>query len=823
MQRIPPLGALLATGVLLTVAAAAPAAAHAAAPAPSLPHVTISPLAGTPDASPTTQISFLGVPAADISQVVARGSRSGSHRGTLEAYSTGTGASLVPLRGFTAGETVTVHAIETVSGRHQTIGTTFTVGSFWTIPPPTPPSGSTGSTGSTGTTGAKGTVKPKLPVPTGPPPVLSFLTAPSLHPSLVTVTQPAADPALGDIFLTPVDGAVQAGAMIINPAGQLVWFSAAPVGSQAADLRVQEYQDKPVLTWWQGRIAYGHGLGVGMIDNTSYQQIAAVKAGNGLNMDLHDFQLEPNGTALITVYQPVHWNLSAVHGAANGIIEDCIVQQIDVRTGLVMFEWHALGHVPLTASYSKAQPYPSAVWDWFHINSIDVQPSQNILISSRNTWAVYQIGHSLGEVLWRLGGKYSSFALGPGVRFAWQHDATLLHDGSIEIFDNEDTPKIAGQSRAIDVGLSYTKHTATLLHQYVNPKQAVLSASQGDVQQLDNTDNLVGWGQVGLVSEFSSSGALTFQLALPPLVESYRAFRFPWAAAPAVPPVVYAQRAAGAATTTVAASWERRHRRGLVAGARRGVPDIAERRGRPGAVGRLRDPPRRGDGRSVRERRGPLLERSGPRAGDAGGRGRRLARGGGLHARARLVIRNCDACAEPMTPTELDALSAFVVAAAVAAVLTPMTMRLARRVGAIDQPRARGLSDRDTPRLGGIAIFAATAVAGVIWLPHVKPWTGILAAGALITLVGALDDCFDFPAGLKLIGQIAAAVIAVVFGGVDVTFVTLPLLGHLTLGSAAQTLTVIGLVGMMNVVNFSDGVDGLAAGLCAIIVDRLLR
>jgi UDP-GlcNAc:undecaprenyl-phosphate GlcNAc-1-phosphate transferase len=170
-----------------------------------------------------------------------------------------------------------------------------------------------------------------------------------------------------------------------------------------------------------------------------------------------------------------------------------------------------------------------------------------------------------------------------------------------------------------------------------------------------------------------------------------------------------------------------------------------------------------------------------------------------------------------MTPTKLDALYAFLVAGALAALLTPLTMRLARRVGAIDQPRARGLSDRETPLLGGIAIFVAVALAGVIWLPHSKPWNAILLAATLITLVGALDDCFDFPPWLKLIGQIGAAVIAVFVGGVDVTFVTLPLFGHVTLGSAGQTLTVVGLVGMMNVVNFSDGVDGLAAGVCGIV------
>jgi len=168
-------------------------------------------------------------------------------------------------------------------------------------------------------------------------------------------------------------------------------------------------------------------------------------------------------------------------------------------------------------------------------------------------------------------------------------------------------------------------------------------------------------------------------------------------------------------------------------------------------------------------------------------------------------------------PTELDALYGFLVAAGVAVVVTPVTMRLARRVGAIDHPRARGLSDRETPLLGGIAIFFAAAIAGAIWLPHTKTWGGILAAAALITLVGALDDRFNFPPWLKLIGQIGAATVAVAVGGVDVSHVTLPIVGRLTFPNSGHVITAIGLVGMMNVVNFSDGVDGLAAGVCAIV------
>jgi UDP-GlcNAc:undecaprenyl-phosphate/decaprenyl-phosphate GlcNAc-1-phosphate transferase len=177
-------------------------------------------------------------------------------------------------------------------------------------------------------------------------------------------------------------------------------------------------------------------------------------------------------------------------------------------------------------------------------------------------------------------------------------------------------------------------------------------------------------------------------------------------------------------------------------------------------------------------------------------------------------------------PNELDALYAFLSALAVTALLTPVTMRVARAVGAIDEPRERGLSDRPTPLLGGLAIFAGALVAGLIWLPtgygqQAHLWHGVLLGAAVITFVGALDDRFELHPAVKLVGQILAAVIVVHYG-VAVKAITLPFVGKLHFPNAGATnagpvLTVLGLVVMMNVVNFSDGVDGLAAGVCAII------
>jgi UDP-GlcNAc:undecaprenyl-phosphate GlcNAc-1-phosphate transferase len=177
-----------------------------------------------------------------------------------------------------------------------------------------------------------------------------------------------------------------------------------------------------------------------------------------------------------------------------------------------------------------------------------------------------------------------------------------------------------------------------------------------------------------------------------------------------------------------------------------------------------------------------------------------------------------------------DAVLSFVVAAAIAAIVTPLAARLARRLGMVDRPRERGLANRETPLLGGLAIFAGIVVAAAIFMPHaitlprsarssdvhtsVSTW-GLIAGAGLIVLVGAIDDLLDLPWWMKLVGQVAAAVVAVEAGAV-VTDVTIPFVGALQFPNAGGVLTVLWLVVLMNVVNFTDGVDGLAAGLCTI-------
>ena len=162
-----------------------------------------------------------------------------------------------------------------------------------------------------------------------------------------------------------------------------------------------------------------------------------------------------------------------------------------------------------------------------------------------------------------------------------------------------------------------------------------------------------------------------------------------------------------------------------------------------------------------------------------------------------------------------DAVYAFLVAFAAAALLTPLTKRLAWRVGAVDQPRERGLSNRAMPRLGGLAILAGALLAAIIWLPDRQSTRGILIGAVIIAAVGAADDALGLAPQWKLSGQIVAALIPVL-SGVKVTNLTLPVLGAIQFHSLSGVITMLGLVAVMNVVNFSDGVDGLAAGVCSI-------
>jgi Arylsulfotransferase (ASST) len=494
--------------------------------------VAVSPEPGTPDASPSTQISFLGTGATHVSDVHVVGSRSGVHAGVLRAYSTGTGESFLPAHPFVAGERVTVTAQVSAGGATSTARSSFTIAHQAPVS------------------------QTEFPInPGNAHDVQHYSTAPSLTPSTVSITTPAKPGgAPGDLLLAPYQGEGTPGPMIAEQNGSLVWFHPLPAGEQATSLKVQQYDGKPVLTWWQGRILeVGFGQGEDVIYNTAYQRVGSVHAGNGYHADLHEFRLTPEGTAWIDMFDPIEANLSRYHGLSNGTITDSVIQEIDVKTGLVMWEWHALGHIPIGESHNPA-PKASYPWDYVHINSISPGMDGDVLLSSRNTWTLYDVDLRSGAVRWRLGGEHSNFKLGPGTRTYWQHDAEWQPGGLISVFDNGSDPPKEKQSRGLLLDPNLATRTVTLVKQFVNPTKTLLASSQGDMLTLPGGDWLMGYGGLPNFTEYNASGQVLLDGTLGKNVQDFRTYLTPWSGqAPGAPSVVATPGAAG--TIAVSVSW----------------------------------------------------------------------------------------------------------------------------------------------------------------------------------------------------------------------------------------------------------------------------
>jgi hypothetical protein len=490
--------------------------------------VTVSPLAGTPDASASTQISFLGGPGLSVADVEAIGSRSGRHGGRLERYSTGTGESFVPSRPFQPGERVSVSARVSDGALGARVRTEFDVAVQAPVNQAQFP-----------------------PAPGSAAAVQHYLSAPSITPSTVTITTQAPGTTPGDFFLAPYQGAGTPGPMIVDGSGDLVWFHPLAAGLDATDFRTQRYEGRPVLTWWQGRIlGLGFGQGEDEIYDDSYEPIATVVAGNGYRADLHQFLLTPSGTAWIDAVDPVRFDTSRAGGAADGVVSDSIVQEIDVRTGLVMWEWHALGHIPLSDSYAPA-PHDIHPWYYAHVNSIDPSRAGQVLISARNTWAIYDVDLHSGVLRWRLGGKRSSFRLAAGTAFHYQHDAAWQPGGLVSVFDNGGAEE--KQSRGLVLDPNTARHAVTLVRQFTNPNATLLTDSQGDLLSLPGGNWLMGYGGLPNFTEYDGAGRVLLDATLGPEVQSYRTYLAPWSAQPTTAPSIAAQADSG--VVTVEASW----------------------------------------------------------------------------------------------------------------------------------------------------------------------------------------------------------------------------------------------------------------------------
>ena len=337
----------------------------------------------------------------------------------------------------------------------------------------------------------------------------------------------AVAPAPGYLFVAPFAQGGTGTLAILDDLGDPVWLR--PLRRRiATDFRVQRLRGAPVLTWWEGSVsATGIGDGEYVVLDGAYREVARMRPGNGLAGDLHEFQLTDRGTALVTSYRD-----------EDGVL-DCVVQELEVPGGRVVFEWRSLAHVGVDESYLA--PPPSGVFDYFHVNSAAVDRDGNLLVSARNTWAVYKLDRATGSILWRLGGRRSDFSLGPGAGFAWQHDARRQPDGTLTLFDNADVPAHESQSRGLRLRLDETARTADLAAEYVRAAP-VVSGAMGSVQALAGGGTLVGWGLQPYVTELRADGSVAVDVRLPDGTMTYRAYRLPWSGRPSARPAAAVER-----------------------------------------------------------------------------------------------------------------------------------------------------------------------------------------------------------------------------------------------------------------------------------------
>jgi hypothetical protein len=385
----------------------------------------------------------------------------------------------------------------------------------------------------------------------------NFRSRPDLHPPVIEVIKQARDTAPGYIFIAPKNGPEEAGpgqdgCMIVDNDGQPVWMRLLQKEEMdVMNFKVQTYKGERVLTWWEG-VHTGYGQGEYVIFDHSYRQIARFRAANGYEGDHHEFLITPQDTALITIYTKVPMDLSGVGGPVDGLVLEGMVQELDIQSGKLIFEWHSLDHIGLEESMYEPSAELKGAFDYFHINSIDPMAGGYLLISARRTSAVYKVDRNSGEIIWRLGGKYSDFDMGAGVRTALQHDARYNSDGTITIFDNGNVNRV-DQSRGIVVEVDEDNMSATLVGEYTHPDR-LLSDTQGNVQVLPNGNVFVGWGSAPFFSEFDHHGKLLFHAAFPTEDETYRAFRFQWYGQPTDDPAVAAE-SGPEDRVTIYASW----------------------------------------------------------------------------------------------------------------------------------------------------------------------------------------------------------------------------------------------------------------------------
>lgn len=368
------------------------------------------------------------------------------------------------------------------------------------------------------------------------------------------------------LFLSP-GGWAGAGAGIFQDNGTLVWWLRTG-GLADHDMTVVNYQGQPYIALWTGYGRAGGSYGVGSVTlyNEHYQVAGHISIGNDYGahgIDLHEFQITPEGDALVGSYTPFHMR---VHGHFETVIGylvekwSLVRDSTGIHLGTLLFAWNAINDIPLSDS-RFGDPGAGRAWDYFHGNGITQAPDGNLLVSGRNTWGIYEISTHRGtrvfdHVFWQVGAVHDSRLAKP---WCYQHDVAALGHGLYSVYDDGGmgpgcvpySTQHPARGLIFSVTTSRRPVRIRLIRAYTH-RPAIYTGFTGSTQVLDNGDALIDWANVPEITEYDSSGSdVKMDLSLSGW--SYRGLRFAWDGQPTQPPAVAAQRSGTG--TNVWASW----------------------------------------------------------------------------------------------------------------------------------------------------------------------------------------------------------------------------------------------------------------------------
>ncbi|KAJ5762118.1 uncharacterized protein N7511_005500 [Penicillium nucicola] len=399
----------------------------------------------------------------------------------------------------------------------------------------------------------------------------SFQSRPDIRaPSINVSINDAGLVTPGYIFIAPYLNE-RPGPYIYTSDGDLVWSGSDGSTTELFhDVHVCDFQGTDHLCYFKGKQIEGYARGINLILNNDYQLAATVQSGHGLEpSDLHELEVLDGERMLFTIYQPKPYDLSA-YGIQppNGWVMDGMFQEVDIKSGDVLFEWGSLDHIPLSESYVPLGINPVVgnglsnltAWDYFHINSVDKFPNGDYIVSARHTSGIYRISGENGAVIWQLGGTNSTIQT-TDYNFSSQHDARVHEENSthtvLSLFDNGSNGyrNTSLTSSGMIVAIDRQTNTSNLLTRFQAPAPGLRSTSQGNTQLLSNGHAFIGWGSNPSFSEHTPDGTpIYFATLTDPDSMNYRAFKYNWTATPSDAPALAAQAPANGATTFWA-SW----------------------------------------------------------------------------------------------------------------------------------------------------------------------------------------------------------------------------------------------------------------------------